>query len=256
MSNLTYFDAHVHANLMDSPLNIARSSHDAGLAFFTCGVTPQDYLELAPQLTQDNIRVGLGAHPWYISDGRVTEKNIELLLELMEQTPYLGEIGLDFSSRYCVDGLQELQVKAFTKICKRAAELSRNSQPRVLSMHTVRSVDAVLDILEQTGAAQACIPIIHWFSGSSNELQRAIKLGCWFSVGEMSLKTKRGREYAKVYPKDKLLTETDLPSSDHTDISSADIVDSLKRALSGLSEARGYSVQTEVMANAAGVFGV
>ena len=256
MSNLTYFDAHVHANLMDSPLNIARSSNEAELGLFTCGVTPHDYLELVPQLTQDNIRVGLGAHPWYISDGRVTEKDIELLLELMEETPYLGEIGLDFSSRYCVDGLQELQVKNFTQICARAAELSRSGQPRVLSMHTVRSVDAVLDILEQTGAAQACIPIIHWFSGSSNELQRAIKLGCWFSVGEMSLKTKRGREYAKVYPKDKLLTETDLPSSDQTDISMADIVDSLKRALSGLSEARGYSVQTEVMANAAGVFGV
>ena len=256
MSNLMYFDAHVHANLMDSPLNVARSSNEAELGLFTCGVTPHDYLELAPQLTQDNIRVGLGAHPWYISDGRVTEKDIELLLELMGQTPYIGEIGLDFSSRYCVDGLQELQVKAFTQICARAAELSRNGQPRVLSMHTVRSVDAVLDILEQTGAAQACIPSIHWFSGSSEELQRAIKLGCWFSVGEMSLKTKRGREYAKVYPKDKLLTETDLPSSDQTDISAADIVDSLKRALSGLSEARGYSVQTEVMANAAGVFGV
>ena len=256
MSNLTYFDAHVHANLMDTPLNVARSSHDAGLAFFTCGVTPQDYLELSPQLTQGNIRVGLGAHPWYISDGRVTQKDIELLLELMEQTPYLGEIGLDFSSRYCVDGLQDLQVKAFTKICTRAAELSRNGQPRVLSMHTVRSVDAVLDTLEQTGAAQSCVPIIHWFSGSSEELQRAIKLGCWFSVGEMSLKTKRGREYAEVYPKNKLLTETDLPSSDHTDIDALDIVDSLKRALSGLSEARGYSVQSEVMANAAGVFGV
>ena len=256
MSNLMYFDAHVHANLMDFPLNVARSSNDAGLGLFTCGVTPHDYLELAPQLTQDNIRVGLGAHPWYISDGLVTEKDVELLLELMDQTPYVGEIGLDFSSRYCVDGLQELQVKAFTKICKRAAELSRNGQPRVLSMHTVRSVNAVLDILEQTGTAQACVPIIHWFSGSSDELQRAIKLGCWFSVGEMSLKTKRGREYAKVYPKDKLLTETDLPSSDHTDIDALDIVDSLKRALSGLSEARGYSVQSEVMANAAGVFGV
>ena len=256
MSNLTYFDAHVHANLMDSPLNMARSSNEAELGLFTCGVTPHDYLELAPQLTQDNIRVGLGAHPWYISDGRVSQNDIDLLLELMEQTPYIGEIGLDFSSRYCVDRLQDLQVKAFTKICARAAELSRNDQPRVLSMHTVRSVNAVLDILEQTGAAQACVPIIHWFSGSSEELQRAIKLGCWFSVGEMSLKTKRGREYAKVYPKDKLLTETDLPSSDQTNIGSADIVDSLKRALSGLSEARGYSVQSEVMANAAGVFGV
>ena len=256
MNNLTYFDAHVHANLMDSPLNVARSSNEAKLGLFTCGVTPHDYLELAPQLTQANIHVGLGAHPWYISDGRATQKDIELLLELMGETPYIGEVGLDFSSRYCVDGLQELQVKAFTKICARAAELSRNDQPRVLSMHTVRSVNAVLDILEQTGAAQECVPIIHWFSGSSEELQRAIKLGCWFSVGEMSLKTKRGREYAKVYPQDKLLTETDLPSSNQTDIGAADIVDSLKRALLGLSEARGYSVQSEVLANAAGVFGV
>ncbi len=73
MSNLTYFDAHVHANLMDSPLDVARSSSEVGLGLFTCGVTPHDYLELAPQLTQDNIRVGLGAHPWYISDERVTQ---------------------------------------------------------------------------------------------------------------------------------------------------------------------------------------
>ena len=159
MSNLMYFDAHVHANLMDSPLNVARSSNEAELGLFTCGVTPHDYLELAPQLTQDNIRVGLGAHPWYISDGRVTEKDIELLLELMGETPYLGEIGLDFSSRYCVDGLQELQVKAFTQICARAAELSHNGQPRVLSMHTVRSVDAVLDILEQTGASRPNVAV-------------------------------------------------------------------------------------------------
>ena len=72
----------------------------------------------------------------------------------------------------------------------------------------------------------------------------------------MSLKTKRGREYAKVYPKDKLLTETDLPFSDQTNIDATDIVNSLKRALNGLREARGYSVQTEVMANAASVFGV
>ena len=254
MNKLTYFDAHVHANLMDSPLNLVRGSYDAGLGLFTCGVIPQDYTELVPQLTQDNIRVGLGAHPWYISDGRVTEKDIELLLELMEQAPYIGEIGLDFSSRYCIDELQDLQIRTFTQICARAAELSRNSKPRVLSMHTVRSVNTVLDILEQTGAAHTCIPIIHWFSGSSEELQRAIKIGCWFSVGEMSLKTKRGREYAKVYPKDRLLTETDFPSSDQTNINAKDIVDSLKRTLHELSEARGYSVQTEVMSNAEGVF--
>ncbi|MFC2377328.1 MAG: TatD family deoxyribonuclease, partial [Lancefieldella sp.] len=60
---------------------------------------------------------------------------------------------------------------------------------------------------------------------------------------------------AKVYPKDRLLTETDLPSSAHPACSIDDLLAGIERACKGLSQARGYDVQDEVIANAATLFG-
>ena len=113
----------------------------------------------------------------------------------------------------------------------------------------------MLDVLEETKALNRCRAILHWFSGSSDQLHRAILAGCWFSFGEQSLKTGKGREYAKVYPKDRLLTETDLPSSAHPACSIEDLLAGIERACKGLSQARGYDVQDEVIANAATLFG-
>lgn len=36
-------------------------------------------------------------------------------------------------------------------------------------------------------------------------------MGCWFSVGERMLATKRGRAYVQSIPSDRLLLETDAP---------------------------------------------
>ncbi len=98
-------------------------------------------------------------------------------------------------------------------------------------MHTVRSVDTAQIFLN--GQAAQEVPIIHWFSGSSEELQRAIKLGCW-SLLAMSLKTKRGREYAKVYPKDKPLPRLTFPPVITQILDALDIVDSLNERLAVL----------------------
>ncbi len=69
----------------------------------------------------------------------------------------------------------------------------------------------------------ACIPIIHWFSGSSKS-SKGLLLGCWFCWRDEPLrKTAVAVNTLRPTPKDKLLT-TDLPSSDHTDIDSAYIV--------------------------------
>ena len=69
----------------------------------------------------------------------------------------------------------------------------------------------IMDMLEEYELLEDNTIIFHWFSGSSAQLKRARDLGCFFSVNAFMLQTKRGREYAKAIPLDRLLIETDLP---------------------------------------------
>jgi TatD DNase family protein len=52
---------------------------------------------------------------------------------------------------------------------------------------------------------------LHWFSGSVRDLDRAIKLGCWFSVGPAMLTGEKGRALAARMPRERVLTESDGP---------------------------------------------
>ena len=259
---LDYFDAHVHLDLMPTASEVARSASSHNFGFFSCGVSPTDFSNStktltgrASQPTAPGIRIGIGAHPWWIADGRVSKADIEMMLDTISDVRFIGEIGLDFSSRFNDTEAQKRQLQAFKSICLKVAQTPASDASKILSIHAVKSVDAVLDVLEETKALNRCRAILHWFSGSSDQLHRAVLAGCWFSVGEKSLKTGKGREYAKVYPADRLLTETDLPSSKQPACSLEDLLASLKRACKGLSQARGYDVQDEVIANAATLFG-
>jgi len=54
-------------------------------------------------------------------------------------------------------------------------------------------------------------PILHWFSGSVSELDRAIEMGCWFSVGLPMARSARGLAHIAPIPHGRLSTETDAP---------------------------------------------
>ena len=57
----------------------------------------------------------------------------------------------------------------------------------------------------------AGIPVLHWFSGGARDLDRAIALGCWFSVGPAMLNGERGKGLAARMPCERVLTESDGP---------------------------------------------
>ena len=78
-----------------------------------------------------------------------------------------------------------------------------------MSVHSRRSSGTVLDSLERTPAAGSAI--LHWFSGSFRDLERADNLGCWFSVGPAMLASEKGRALAARMPCDRVLTESDGP---------------------------------------------
>lgn len=235
--DLQLFDAHCHLGWFDEPVRVANALSAAGAGALAVTVTPAEWLALREQVAGP---VGVGLHPWWVADGRAGEKDVELACELVRKTRFVGEVGLDFSPAHVMTDGNELQVRAFERVCRTCAA----EGGRVLSIHSVRAAGAVLDILAETGAAASCRCVFHWFSGTSEELARARRLGCWFSFGERSLATRRGREYARVAPEDRLLLETDLPSAPGTPAAdgAADLLASLECAAKALSHVRGHDV--------------
>lgn len=78
-----------------------------------------------------------------------------------------------------------------------------------MSIHSRRASGQVLDYLEKFPDAGK--PVLHWFSGSFRDLDRAIKLGSWFSIGPAMLAGTKGRELVKRIPRERILTESDGP---------------------------------------------
>jgi TatD DNase family protein len=53
--------------------------------------------------------------------------------------------------------------------------------------------------------------VLHWWLGNARLTDRAVRLGCYFSVNPSSA---RKREMLMMIPRDRLLTETDHPFGD------------------------------------------
>lgn len=235
------FDAHCHLDWEADPAAVARVCGQRGLVLACCTVTPQAFLTARGALAAaPNVVLGVGAHPWWVADGRVGQTDVDLAAELAAEAPLVGEVGLDFSPAHSNAAGNQAQVKALMRICEAAAGAGGGpAGQRVISLHAVRSAGTCLDVLEATGAATRCRCVMHWFSGSSDELGRALRLGCSFSVGERMLATRRGREYARQLPAARLLLETDLPDGAGQGVGADGLLASLDRALTALAQVRG-----------------
>lgn len=252
------FDAHCHLNLMAHPDAVADEATALGLGLFDCGVNPRDFSAANERARrQPGIIAGVGLHPWWLADGRCGPAEVNLLCEVAAQERYIGEIGLDFSARFA--GSEPLQIQAFDRLCDTLVQHPLTG--RVISIHAVRSAGAVLDVLESHGLL---IPnhdspaiIFHWFSDTSDELARARNAGCYFSVNDRMLATKRGREYARQIPLDRLLLETDAPAEANAEISAQSLIRSLESAsehVASLKKCDAKHIESAVLANAHSVF--
>ena len=108
-----------------------------------------------------------------------------------------------------------------------------------MSIHAVRAADTVLDVLERYDLPQQASCIFHWFSGTSNDLARLRRLGCHMSINERMLATRRGREYARQMPLERLHLETDTPPQLDEIYHASDLEASLTRCVSALARVRG-----------------
>jgi len=146
------------------------------------------------------IRTALGLHP-QLAHERFSE--LSLFESLLGETRYVGEIGLDGSPAY--RQYADIQRKVFN----RALDASCEHGGRIYSIHSRGAAEAVISALRQHGCGDTAV--LHWFSGTPKDLQDAIAIGCWFSVGPAMLRSKNGRGLVADMPRDRVLTETDGP---------------------------------------------
>lgn len=251
-------DAHCHLDLMAHPDAVADEATALGLGLFDCGVNPRDFSAANERARrQPGIIAGVGLHPWWLADGHCGFDEINLLCEVAAQERYIGEVGLDFSARFA--GSEPLQTQALDQLCEALAQHPLTG--RVISIHAVRSAEAVLDVLESHGLLipnpDSPVIIFHWFSGTSDELVRARNADCYFSVNERMLASKRGREYARQIPLDRLLLETDSPAEPNTETSAQSLIRSLTRTsmrIASLKNCDAKRIESAVLANAHSVF--
>ena len=252
------FDAHCHLDFMARPDAVADEATALGLGLFDCGVDPRDFASAHGRARRlPTVIKGVGLHPWWLADGRCGPAEVNLLCEVADQERYIGEVGLDFSARFA--GSEPLQIQAFDQLCK--ALVQHPLAGRVISIHAVRSAGTVLDVLESHGLLiqnpDSPVIIFHWFSGTSDELVRARNAGCYFSVNERMLASKRGREYARQIPLDRLLLETDAPAEPNTETSAQLLIRSLTRTserIASLKKCDIKRIESAVLANARSVF--
>lgn len=222
------YDAHVHLDFMSNAREVALDAASKGLRLFANSVTPAGFVRTRALMGDlSNVDVGLGQHPWWVD-----QADLKLFDELLPSTHWVGEVGLDFSPKRAS---HQRQAEVFRHIISRCAEVAE----KTISIHSVRAAAAVLDVLEETHCTHTCTCIFHWFSGSTEDLWRAIRMGCWFSVNEMQASTRRAKEQLKLIPANRLLLETDLPPTQGEPFSAQEIVESLQRTHSLVNAIRG-----------------
>ena len=239
------YDAHCHLDLMDNMLEFINEIQNSDMNLFAVGTTPKVYSrEIQFCKKARNIHVGLGMHPQLVSSGY---DDMQLFKSLTEKSHYIGEVGLDFSKGYIQT--KELQINIFSEIVKLCEQYSE----KVISIHSLKSTSTVIEILRTYKRQKSNKYIFHWFTGSMPQLEKAIELGCYFSINPGMLKTKSGMEVIKVIPIDHVLLETDAPFAlkvQHID----EIEKELKRTMSRISDVIGFDISDIINKNSKEVF--
>jgi len=120
----------------------------------------------------------------------------------VEQSPILGEIGLDH--HWVEDRSQYPAQQQVLEFFLTAAK----EQNKIVNLHTKGAERNVLDLLVQHDIQRA---IVHWYSGPLEILRAMVDWGCTFTVGVEVLYSEHIRAIVRELPMTQVLTETDNP---------------------------------------------
>jgi TatD DNase family protein len=216
-------DTHCHIDLYPNYREVIQAVEKKQI--YTIAVTnAPSVFRHSSSLTKNSkfIRTAIGFHPELVAQ---REQEINLFLQMLTETKYVGEIGLDYVTKDEDD--RSVQRKVFQKILTQCAE----QKHKILTIHSRRAANDVIDMI---GENFPCIVILHWFLGSKTALEKGLRFGFYFSVNSAMLHSTSGLNIVHTIPEDRLLTESDGPfisisGKPATPVNMNDIIQQLSR---------------------------
>jgi TatD DNase family protein len=248
MKNARGYDFHCHVDLYQSPVAVIEHCEREKIATIAVTTTPKAWPQNVSWTTQCRfVKPAVGFHPELVAT-RLHEAS--LLLEYMEKSSFVGEIGLDGSPPH------RASLTAQRKVFGCVLDTAEARGGHVLSIHSRGAASEVIDMLMKKVTPQRVLPILHWYSGNMGSLRKAIEHGCYFSVNEQMLHSAGGRAILKLIPYDRLLTETDGPftTKDNCPRQPADVITLLPK-LAALRDIDVQCLKATIAENAEKVLG-
>jgi len=197
-SDLPPLDAHAHIAGDVTQLQLD-SLGDAVVIAMTGSLAEARFALRANGATSPRVVWSAGTHPGDV--GALSRFRVAELAALIDLVAVVGEVGLDRR------GERSDQGRVFDEILE-----VTSARPVILSVHSTGRRSDVLDALEMRPPAAA---VLHWFTGTSAEIERAAEMGCYFSVNAAM-----SAEVLLKLPVERVLTETDFPASRRSTLAS------------------------------------
>jgi TatD DNase family protein len=199
-------DVHCHFDLTNNPEKYISDNEKKQIVSIGMTNLPSHFEMGVNRIKRYNyIRLALGMHPLRAEDH---ESEYSLFKQYVNNTSYIGEVGLDFSR----EGIhtKETQIKSFDFVL----DLIKNKK-KIISLHSRRAEKETFEMLIDKKIDSA---IFHWYSGSIPILRNITKQGYYFSINSAMIKSINGRKIISEIPKELILTETDHPFIENSNI--------------------------------------
>ena len=199
-------DTHCHFDMMPHPEAYISAKEKAGDIVIGMTNLPSHFRMGQPHLRSfKHVRLALGLHPLLASENK---NELPLFNCLLDQTSYIGEIGLDFSK----EGITTKNDQVF--ILRKLLEKLKGKK-KIVSVHSRKAEREMVDLLREYEIENV---IFHWYSGPIDLITPILDMGFYFSVNEAMCISKKGKAIIERIPRDRILTETDAPYNERNSI--------------------------------------
>lgn len=200
-------DVHCHFDMAKNPEEYISDNEKHGI--ITIGMTnlPSHFqIGISHVKKYKYIRLALGLHPLKAEEHQKEFKNFQ---RFVNETSYIGEVGLDFSREgFSTKGIQ---IKSFEFVLNCIKE-----KPKIISLHSRRAEKETLEMLIGNKIDNA---IFHWYSGSLSILRKIVTSHYFISINSAMIQSEHGKKIISEIPKELALTETDFPFIRQSNIS-------------------------------------